>query len=362
MPRNKIELEYGVEYLSILDENGELDQELDPDIDAELLRKMFRTMLLARRFDAHLLTLQREGRIGTFAPVKGQEACQIGAMAALRESDWFVPAFREFAAMHWRGYALADILLFLAGYNEGAAVSENSRDLSTAVPVATQIPHAVGLGYASQTHQRDEVALVFFGDGATSEGDFHEGLNFAGVLQTPTVFFCQNNQWAISLPRAKQSKSRTLAQKGMAYGIPCLQVDGNDVLAVYAATREAIERARDGNGPTLIEGLTYRLSIHTTADDPSKYRDEKEVREWEDRDPLQRFQDYLLKRDILTEDDIESMESEIEQAIDQSWHEAEALIDQLDGPEVIFDHVYAERPAYLEAQRDAFIRRQQQEH
>lgn len=246
MPRNRIKLEHSVEYLSVLDENGELDSELDPDIDPELLQRMFRTMLLSRRFDAHLLTLQREGRIGTFAPVKGQEACQIGAMAALRESDWFVPAFREFAAMHWRGFALADILLFVAGYNEGAAVSKDARDLPTSVPVASQLPHAVGLGYASLYRHKDDVALVFFGDGATSEGDFHEALNFAGLLRTPTIFFCQNNQWAISLPRDKQSKSKTLAQKGLAYGLPCLQVDGNDILAVYAATREAVERARDG--------------------------------------------------------------------------------------------------------------------
>lgn len=361
MPRNPIELEYAVEYLSILDENGELDNELEPNLDSDLLQRMFRTMLLARRFDEHLLTLQSEGRVGTFAPVRGQEACQIGAMAAINESDWFVPAFREFAAMHWRGFALADILLFVAGYNEGAAVPEDTRDLSTAVPVATQIPHAVGLGYASQYHERDEVALVFFGDGATSEGDFHEGLNFAGVLQTPTVFFCQNNQWAISLPRDKQSKSKTLAQKGLAYGMPCLQVDGNDILAVYAATQEAVKRARAGDGPTLIEGLTYRMGIHTTADDPSKYRDEKELKEWKERDPLPRFKNYLLESEVLSGDDIETMETEIKQAIDRSWEDTEALISDLDGPEVIFDHLYAERPPYLQAQRDAFIERQQQQ-
>lgn len=359
MPRNQIKLEHTVEYLSVLDENGELDDELEPDIDTELLQTMFRTMLLARRFDAHLLTLQREGRIGTFAPVKGQEACQIGAMAALRDSDWFVPAFREFAAMHWRGFALADILLFVAGYNEGAATPKDGRDLPTAVPVASQIPHAVGLGYASRYQQKDDVALVFFGDGATSEGDFHEALNFAALLATPTVFFCQNNQWAISLPREKQSKSKTLAQKGLAYDMPCLQVDGNDILAVHAATLEAVERARDGGGPTLIEGLTYRLSIHTTADDPSKYRDEDEVKEWEERDPLPRFQKYLAEREIISEDDVETMEAEIKEMIDQSWPDAEALIDDLDGPEVMFDYVYTERPPYLEAQRQAFIDRRE---
>ncbi|MDN5937393.1 MAG: pyruvate dehydrogenase (acetyl-transferring) E1 component subunit alpha [Salinisphaera sp.] len=355
MPRTEIELDQSVEYLSILDEHGELDSDLEPDIDPDLLQRMFRTMLLSRRFDEHLLTLQREGRIGTFAPVKGQEACQIGAMANLGENDWFVPAFREFAAMHWRGIGLADILLFAAGYNEGAAAPEGTRDLATAVPVASQIPHAVGLGYASRYRGRDEVALAFFGDGATSEGDFHEGLNFAGLMATPTVFFCQNNHWAISLPRHKQTKSKTLAQKGLAYGLPCLQVDGNDVLAVYVATQEAVQRARDGGGPTLIEGVTYRLSIHTTADDPGKYRDEEEVKQWEGRDPLPRFQNYLLEREVLSKKDIKTMEKEIEETVDQAWPEAEARIEQLGGPEVIFDYLYAERPPYLEAQRAAFL-------
>lgn len=361
MPRTSIELEQNLEYLSILDENSELDDKLEPDIDSDQLQKMFRAMLQSRRFDDHMLTLQREGRIGTFAPVKGQEACQIGAIATIGEDDWFVPAFREFAAMQWRGVELADILIFAAGYNEGAGVPENTRNLPIAVPVSTQLPHAVGLGYASQYHDRDEVALTFFGDGATSEGDFHETLNFAALWQTPTVFFCQNNRWAISLPRDKQSASKTLAQKGLAYGIPCLQVDGNDVLAVHTATQEAVERARNGDGPTLIEGLTYRLSIHTTADDPSKYRDEDEVKAWEGRDPLTRFKDYLLDRQILTDDDIDNMESEIKKAIDQSWEDAESRIAELGGPEVMFDYVYAERPPYLEAQRQAFIDRQQQE-
>lgn len=358
MPRTKIELGHSVDYLSILDENGERDSDLEPDIDAERLKRMFRTMVLARRFDEHLLKLQRQGRIGTFAPVKGQEACQIGALSVLDESDWFVPAFREFAAMHWRGAALTDILLYAAGYNEGAAVPEGARDLPTAIPVASQIPHAVGLGYASRYRERGEVALVFFGDGATSEGDFHEALNFAGLLNTPTVFFCQNNRWAISLPRDKQSKSKTLAQKGLAYGLPCLQVDGNDVLAVHAGVAEAVERARNGDGPTLIEGLTYRLSVHTTADDPGKYRDEEEVETWKERDPLPRFRNYLIEREVISEDDVDTMESEVGEAVDRSWPDTRDRIAELGGPEVIFDHVYAERPPYLEAQRRAFLDRE----
>lgn len=360
MPRNEIELEYPVEYLSILDENNELDSELEPDIDDDLKKRMFRTMLLSRRFDERLLTLQRQGRVGTFAPVKGQEACQIGSLAVLGDNDWFVPAFREFAAMIWRGSELADILVFAAGYNEGAALPEGAHDLPIAVPVASQIPHAVGLGYASQYQERDEVAITFFGDGATSEGDFHEALNFAGILQTPTIFLCQNNRWAISLPRDQQSKSKTLAQKGLAYGLPCLQVDGNDVLAVYAAVTEAAERARNGDGPTMIECLTYRLSIHTTADDPSKYRDEEEVEKWEERDPLPRFRQYLIDSEVLSEDDVETMENEIADEVEQAWNDAESRIAELSGPEMMFDHMYAERPAYLESQRQAFIAAQEE--
>lgn len=359
MPRDAIELEQPVEYLSILDENNELDSELEPDIDDDLKKRMFRSMLLARRFDERLLTLQREGRIGTFAPVRGQEACQIGSLAMLGDDDWFVPAFREFAAMIWRGMPLADILMFAAGYNEGAALPEDSHDLPISVPVASQVPHAVGLGYAAQYRERDEVAITFFGDGATSEGDFHEGLNFAGILQTPSIFLCQNNRWAISLPRDQQTKSKTLAQKGLAYGLPCLQVDGNDVLAVYAAVAEAAERARNGDGPTMIECLTYRLSIHTTADDPSKYRDEDEVKKWEERDPLPRFQQYLTDKKVISDDDVESMENEIADEVEQAWNDAESRIAELAGPEMMFDHVYAERPAYLEAQRQTFINAQE---
>jgi len=233
--------------------------------------------------------------------------------------------------------------------------------LPFAVPVASQLPHAVGLGYASKYRGRDEVSIVFFGDGATSEGDFHEAMNFAGVLQTPVIFLCQNNQWAISLPRDKQTKSKTLAQKGLAYGMPCLQVDGNDVFAVYAAVSEAAERARNGDGPTMIECVTYRLSIHTTADDPSKYRNEEEVEKWEKRDPLPRFQHYMVEHELLSEDDIETMEDELKEEIKQAWKDTESRIEALDGPEVMFDYIYAQRPPYLEAQREAFEQRQQGE-
>src|SRR5262245_36004949 len=259
MPRVPIEPRFSIEFLSILDSDGTLDAALEPDIAPADLRRMHRAMVLGRRLDERMLRLQRQGRIGTFAPIKGQEAAQIASVAALRPTDWVVPSFRETAAMLWRGWPIEKILLFFAGRLEGGQPAPEQRDLPIAIPVATQVPHAVGLAYAVQYRGDDAVVMVYFGDGATSEGDFHEAMNFAGVWHVPVVFVCQNNQWAISIPLKKQTHSRTIAQKALAYGLPGIQVDGNDVLAVYAASREAVERAREGDGPTLIECVTYRL-------------------------------------------------------------------------------------------------------
>lgn len=362
MPRKEIELPYRVEYLSILDEEGNLDAELEPDLSEELLLRLHRTMLLGRRLDEQMLLLQREGRLGTFAPIKGQEASQVGAVAALRESDWMLPSFRETGAALWRGQSIESILLYYGGYYQGHQDLEGTKTLPVAIPVATQIIQAPGIGYGIRYRDTDEVAMVFFGDGATSEGDFHEGLNFAGVFQTPVVFVCQNNQWAISVPRSHQTRSKTLAQKAFAYGIPGMQVDGNDVLAVYAAAIEAVERARSGDGPRMIECVTYRLSLHTTADDPTQYRDEAEVKEWEERDPIPRFQKYLLDKGLLTDEEIESLEKEIETEIDEATGRAEERFDELSSEAVsMFDHIYADRPPYLEEQRSAFLREREGE-
>lgn len=346
----------GLEYLSILDEDGGLDEDLEPDLDDEMLLEMHRVMLLSRRFDDRRLRWQRSGRIGTFAPVKGQEAAQLGAVAALEDDDWMVPSFRETAAATWRGAPLTSFVLFDAGFNEGAAVEEGSRDLPIAIPVASQVPHAAGLGYAMKQTGADDVVMVFFGDGATSEGDFHEGMNFAGVFELPVVFVCQNNQWAISVPREEQTASKSIAQKALAYGFPGLQVDGNDILASYVACSEAVDRARSGEGPMLVELSTYRLSVHTTADDPSKYRSEEEEEEWNERDPLPRFQGYMKEKGLLDDDAIDELESEIEDQIDGVWDEASERMDELaKQPEAMFDHVYAEMPAHLTEQRRAFI-------
>jgi pyruvate dehydrogenase E1 component alpha subunit len=345
MPRTILEPRCQVEHLSILDADGNLDVALEPALTPEELRRLHRAMVLGRRLDERMVRLQRQGRIGTFAPIKGQEAAQMGSVFTLRPSDWMVPSFRETAAMIWRGWSIEKLLLFFSGRLEGGQPEPEQRDLPVAIPVGTQMSHAVGLAYAAQYRGDDSVVMAYCGDGATSEGDFHEALNFAGVWQVPVVFVVQNNQWAISVPVKKQTNSATIAQKALAYGLPGIQVDGNDVLAVYAASREAVERARAGDGPTLIEAVTYRLGVHTTADDPTKYRSEEEVKAWERKDPLTRYAAYLEKRNI----GIAGVEADVDAEIAAAVARFEAMGPP--DPLGMFDHAFAEPPASLEAQR-----------
>jgi pyruvate dehydrogenase E1 component alpha subunit len=356
MPRKSINIPDKVEYLSILSEDGKPDKDLEPDISEELLMKLHRCMLLGRKFDERLLNLQRQGRIGTFAPVHGQEAAQLGAASVLRPSDWFVPAFRESVAEIWRGRSLENAIIYNNGFNEGVDIPESSNDLPISVPVGSQVLHAVGLAWAARYRQKEDVAMVFFGDGATSQGDFHEGLNFAGVFQVPAIFVCQNNHWAISIPRSKQTRSETLAQKALAYGMPGIQVDGNDILAVYVAANEAVDRARGGDGPTLIECVTYRMAVHTTADDPKRYRGEEEVEKWKKKDPITRLQKYLLAKGVLSEEKLKETESEIMEEIQSAVDQAEKKMKKLGDPISMFDHMYAEMPPYLKAQKEAFAK------
>lgn len=351
MGRKPLALTNDIDYLSILDENNKLDSELEPDIPKEVHLKMLRAALLGRRFDERMLNLQRQGRIGTFPPIKGQEAAQIGTVALLRDSDWLVPSFRETAAEIMRGRSMESVLLYYSGYNEGNIISKNQRDLPMSVPVASQILHAVGLGMAAKYRKTDEVVMTFFGDGATSEGDFHEAMNCAAVYQSPVIFICQNNQWAISVPLAKQTHSETLAQKAIAYGMPGIQVDGNDFLAVYAAASEAVDRARSGGGPTFIECVTYRVMMHTTADDPKKYRSEEEVELWKQKDPLLRYQKYLHEKNYLSESDLDALEEKIKLEIQEAIDRVELRIKELGDPLDMFDHLYAELPPYLQAQK-----------
>jgi pyruvate dehydrogenase E1 component alpha subunit len=352
MPRKEIDFPYRVDYLSILDKDGNVDQALDPGLPEELLLRLHRAMLLARRFDERMLILQRQGRIGTFGPIKGQEASQIGAIAVLEPEDWLVPAFREMGAEMVRGKQMETVLLKYAGYNEGAYIPEGINNMPIAIPVASQALHAVGIAYGIKYRGQKQIAMTFFGDGATSEGDFHEAMNFAGVFQAPLIFVCQNNQWAISIPRANQTRSETLAQKAIAYGIPSIQVDGNDILAVYTAAKEAADRARSGQGPTMLENVTYRMSVHTTADDPTRYRTDEEVEKWVQRDPITRFQKYLITKGAFSQSQIDTLEEEIKAEIKEAEKRFEEQAEKLGDPLDMFNHVFAELSPILQEQKE----------
>lgn len=359
MPVKTIPIPLTVEHLSVLDEKGKLDKALEPKISRSRLLRLHRFMKTGRKFDQRMLSMQRQGRIGTFPPISGQEAAQLGVVAPLEPDDWMVPAFREMAAELWRGRSMESVLLSANGFNEGAE-AEGAEGPDTnfpdSVPVGSQMLHATGIAWAIRYRGQDRVVATFFGDGATSEGDFHEAMNFAGVWQLPVLFICQNNQWAISIPRKDQTRSETLAQKAIAYGFSGVQVDGNDVLAVYAAASEAVEKARRGEGPTLIECVTYRMSVHTTADDPKRYRTEEEVEEWRKRDPIERFEKYLLAKKHLTKKKIASLETEIEEEIKEAVRRAEERMETLGDPLDMFEHHYAEIPPRLKRQRDALER------
>ncbi|MEF8780137.1 MAG: pyruvate dehydrogenase (acetyl-transferring) E1 component subunit alpha [Haloferacaceae archaeon] len=346
------------EMYRVLDEDGAVVGDV-PDLTEEELVGIYRYMKLSRHFDERAVSLQRQGRMGTYPPLSGQEAAQVGSAYALAEDDWIVPSYREHGAAVVRGVPLEKTLLYWMGHEAGNHVPEDANVFPVAVPIASQIPHATGAAWASKLRGEDDRAfLCYFGDGATSEGDFHEGLNFAGVFDTPNVFFCNNNQWAISVPRERQTASGTLAQKATAYGFEGVQVDGMDPLAVYRATREAVEKAKDPDEgqprPTMIEAIQYRFGAHTTADDPSVYRTEEEVERWRQKDPIPRLETYLRDRGLLDDDRIaeiqESVETQVADAIDAAESTARPT------PDEMFENAYAEVPARLRDQYERFER------
>ena len=354
MPRKTL-ARFEVEYLQVLDENGNVDKKLEPDLGADELLRLYRGMVRARELDQRMLKLQRQGRLGTFGPCTGQEAPCTAAALAMQADDWFVGAFRELGGRLLRGEPLTNPLFYYNGWEEGNVLPPEvgRRMLPLAVVVASQVPHAAGIGYAIKHRGAKEAVVCFMGDGATSEGDFHEGLNFASVWQAPVVFVSQNNQWAISIPREAQTRSRTIAQKGIAYEMPCLQVDGNDALACYVAIKEALDRARAGQGPTLIEAVTYRLMMHTTADDPRKYRDEAQEQEWWQKEPLLRFRTYLTAKKLWDDAQEEALLAEVRAEVDAAVKLFEDTAPwAADSP---FDHVFAETTPYLEQQRQEFL-------
>jgi pyruvate dehydrogenase E1 component alpha subunit len=281
-------------------------------------------MVLTRVADAKALKLQRQGRMGTYASSRGHEACQVGAATALAGGDWFFPYFRDLGSVLTLGYPLEVYYYYWMGNEAGLRTPDGLNIFPLAIPVASQILHAVGAGMAANYRKLRLAVLCTFGDGATSEGDFHEALNYAGVFKTPNVFLCYDNQFAISVPRSRQTAAQTIAQKAVAYGFGGVQVDGNDVLAVYAAAKEAADRARGGGGPTLIEAYTYRMGDHTTSDDASRYRSKDDVVAWEKRDPILRFQLYLKRKGLWDDAWEKDIQDRAAAAVDKAVETAEA--------------------------------------
>jgi len=349
----------------ILREDGSLAPDVRvPDVGGATLLHMHRTMRLVRTLDDRLMTMQRQGRVGFYGEARGQEAAVVGSAAALRDEDWILPALRESGAALYRGYPLRRYVAQVMGNAndllKGRQLSCHYGDPAVRyVPmsscIGTQIPHAVGAAMAARLLGHDNIVIGYMGDGATSTQDFHVAMNFAGVYRAPVVLFCANNQFSISVPVARQTASETIAQKAQAYGVQALRVDGNDALAVWAATRLAADRARSGQGPTFVEALTYRVGAHSSSDDPSRYRDERVTEKWrDDRDPIARFSAWLRNLGLLTEE----AEEELRANLDEEVREAIAAEEAAGPPALdsIVSDVYAEVPWHLREQLAALRR------
>jgi pyruvate dehydrogenase E1 component alpha subunit len=346
-----------IDYVQILDEHGVLDEKLarteegKPLLTDEEVRELYEFMVLNRIFDETAFKLQRSGRMGTYPQNKGQEAAAIGSGYALRKGiDWLVPCYRENAALFMHGLPMHYILLNWMGDERGNRIPEGVNCTPICIPIGTQMLHATGLAWAFKLRREDRVVATYFGDGATSEGDFHEAMNFASTFQVPLIFICQNNQWAISVPRDVQTASETIAQKAIAYGMPSIQVDGNDLFAVYRATRDALVRARGGGGPSFIEAVTYRLADHTTADDARRYRDPKEVEAWQAKDPIIRLRKYLTARGLWSDQQQERAEEKARATTAEVIRAAESI--SKPSSDDMFDYMYAPPlPPELERQK-----------
>ena len=339
--------EGSVDYIQVLDEQGNVDLDLIPkEITDEKIAEMYKQMLFARMVDAKAVNLQRLGRIATYAPLYGEEAVQIGSAMAMSDKDFFVPNFRQHAVFFNKGLPLETFFIYAKGYEEGMIVPKEMKAFPWIVPVSTQIPHAVGIAFAQKYKATGSAVVTYVGDGGTSEGNFYEGLNFAGVFKIPLVVIIENNQWAISVPRSYQSAAQTLAQKGIAAGIKCIQVDGNDVIGVYKAVKDALESAR-GNVPVIVEAVTYRLGMHTTSDDPSKYRDKSEEDEWKAKEPFIRLNKYLRSKGLWDDARQAKAEQEFSAIIDQAIAKADAFRPD---PKSMFEHIYSFMPDVLEQQ------------
>lgn len=351
----KIVTEFKIPYLQILDEHGKVDKALEPKLTKEQLIELYTHLVRTRTFDRTALLLQREGRIGTYAESLGEEAVMCGAAFAMKKEDWLFPSYRDHGAYLVRGHPMHLLFIHWGGSEDGNLMPKDLNNFTLAIPVGSQPLHAVGFAWGSQLQGKKLATVTIFGDGASSTGDTMEAMNFAGVYKAPTVFICRNNEWAISLPRTCtdtsgcQTRAGTIAQKAIAFGFKGMQVDGNDVLAVYKATKDALEHAYEHEGPALIECLTYRRGAHTTADDPKRYRSEKELKEWEKRDPIIRFEKYLKSKKVLNDKLIKKIQDDAKKEVDKAIKEAEKHKPK---PEDMFTHVYAELTPNLKEQID----------
>jgi 2-oxoisovalerate dehydrogenase E1 component alpha subunit len=346
----------------VLRDDGTLDPQRDPHLSPADVLEIYRAMATNRVLDERLLTLQRQGRIGFHVGSLGEEASIIAAAWALAKSDWIFPCYREAGAALLRGLSLQRFVDNVFGNANDTVRGRQMPDhhtyraglyASTSSPVGTQIPHAVGVGWAAKLRKEDAVALAFFGDGATSTNDFHAGMNFAAVFRVPVIFLCRNNGWAISTPLERQTRTKTFAEKGAAYGVPAVRVDGNDIFAMVSVVRDARARAAAGEGPTLIEALTYRMGAHTSSDDPNRYRSEDEVKPWTERDPLERARRWLIKNGhyTLAEDD------QLRRDVDGRFKQAVAAAEATAPPSLstLFEDVYQDLPRHLREQRDELV-------
>ncbi len=316
---------------------------------AEALIPLYEAMVLTRIVDERAVAMQRTGRLGTYASSLGQEAVGVGVASAMTEDDVLVPGFRDQSAQLWRGVSIVEHLAYWGGSERGSNFAGPRHDLPVSIPVGTNFPHAAGVALAFKRREEKRVAVVMAGDGATSKGDFYEAMNIAGVWKLPVVFVINNNQWAISVARAEQTAAETLAQKAIAAGIPGEQLDGNDVIAVWDRVTTALDRARNGEGPTLIEAITYRLSDHTTADDASRYREDDQVRGHWKEEPVARLRTYLAAQKVWDKQKEEALLSDCRDKVDAAMEEYEAMLPE--PLEAIFDSTYAEMPADVAAQR-----------
>ena len=335
--------------LRIIDNDGNVVNEgLMPKLDNELIIDVYKKMFYERIADEMAISYQRQGRMYTYTPNLGQEAIHIAAGMNIRHEDWLVPAFREMGTLLAKGVTMKEMFLFYLGNEHGGSFKNAHKTLPIAISIGTQFHHATGIGYSVKQQKTDDAVFTFIGDGGTSEGDFSEGLNFAGVWQVPVVFTIQNNQYAISVPVSKQTNSINLAVKSVAFGIPGIKVDGNDFFAMYLVYKIAAEHVRAGKGPILIEAFTYRLGAHTTSDDPSKYRKKEEEKEWGLVDPLIRLEKYMRSKGIW-DIDTEKLKEEYRKEVDAQFLDAERNKNYpLDD---IFDYMYTDTPDELLRQK-----------